>query len=70
MTAEASGTMPAAGGGDVVLSIDAMSGERGVAEVVRGMGKSLAKNHRLRYILHGDAETLAKAIRKASPCRM
>jgi glycerol-3-phosphate acyltransferase PlsX len=64
MTAE---RPPGAGPRDVVLSIDAMSGERGVSEVVRGMGKSLAKNGRLRYILHGDAETLGRAIRKASP---
>jgi glycerol-3-phosphate acyltransferase PlsX len=50
-----------------VLSIDAMSGESGVDEVVKGMGKSLAKNPRLRYIVHGDGETLMRAIRKSSP---
>lgn len=57
----------AQGIGDVVLSIDAMGGDRGVAEVIRGMGKSLAKNGRLRYILHGDAAELERAIRKSTP---
>jgi glycerol-3-phosphate acyltransferase PlsX len=44
-----------------------MGGDRGVGEVIRGMGKSLAKNPRLRYIVHGDAEQLAKAIRPGTP---
>lgn len=52
---------------DVVVSVDAMSGDKSVAEVVRGMGKSLLKNPRLRYIVHGDADTLNVAIRKDSP---
>lgn len=65
MTTEAPGT--GARKGDVVLSIDAMSGERGVAEVVRGMGKSLQKNDRLRYIVHGDEGQLRDAIRPGSP---
>ena len=73
MTAEASragsihtGAAPP-GSDDIVLSIDAMSGDRGVSEVVRGMGKSLAKNGRLRYIVHGDGDMLSNAIRKRSP---
>ncbi len=52
---------------DVVLSVDAMGGDRGVSEVVRGMGKSLDKNPRLRFILHGDEGSLAAAIREGSP---
>lgn len=56
-----------AGTGDVVLSIDAMGGDRGVDDVIRGMGKSLEKNTRLRYILHGDGELLTRSIRKRSP---
>lgn len=66
MTTEAPAT-GARSPGDVVLSIDAMSGERGVAEVVRGMGKSLQKNDRLRFIVHGDEAQLAQAIRPGSP---
>jgi glycerol-3-phosphate acyltransferase PlsX len=61
---------PAAGPrntGDVVISIDAMGGDRGVADVIRGMGKSLKLNPRLRYILHGDGELLTRSIRPGSP---
>ena len=43
-----------------MISIDAMGGDRGVGDVVRGMGKSLKKNPRLRYILHGDGDLLAR----------
>jgi glycerol-3-phosphate acyltransferase PlsX len=53
--------------GDIVISIDAMGGDRGVADVIQGMGKSLKKNPRLRYILHGDGELLARSIRKQTP---
>ncbi len=60
--------LPAGSAGeDVVLSIDAMGGDRGVDDVIQGMGKSLAKNPRLRYILHGDGELLARSIHKRSP---
>lgn len=54
-------------GGDIVISIDAMGGDRGVADIIHGMGKSIAINPRLRYILHGDADTLGRALRKNSP---
>ena len=50
--------------GDIVIAIDAMGGDRGVAEVVRGMSKSLQKNTRLRYIVHGDEAALSAAIGK------
>ena len=56
----------AANSGDIVISIDAMGGDRGVADVLKGMGKSLKKNSRLRYILHGDAGVLERAIHKGS----
>jgi phosphate acyltransferase len=52
---------------DVVIAIDAMGGDRGVGDVIRGMGKSLKKNPRLRYILHGEADALRRAIRPRSP---
>ncbi len=52
--------------GDIVISIDAMGGDRGVADVLKGMGKSLKKNPRLRYILHGDAGVLEPAIHAGS----
>lgn len=56
----------AAPGGDVVLSIDAMGGDRGIADVVRGMAKSLKKNPRLRYIVHGDGRQISAAIHSRS----
>ena len=61
------GVAPDPSAGDIVLSIDAMSGDRGVTDVLRGMGKSLNANSRLRYILHGDAEVLGRALRAGSP---
>ncbi|WP_424933685.1 phosphate acyltransferase PlsX [Amaricoccus macauensis] len=68
-TSETSHAGEAASGesGDIVISIDAMGGDRGVADVVRGMGKSLEKNPRLRYIVHGDGDALEAAIRRQSP---
>ena len=65
--ADMSGRSASARPGDIVISIDAMGGDRGVADVIRGMGKSLARNDRLRYILHGDQDALARAMRKRSP---
>jgi glycerol-3-phosphate acyltransferase PlsX len=50
--------------GDIVISIDAMGGDRGVGDVVSGMGHSLARNPRLRYILHGDRDQILRAMRK------
>jgi glycerol-3-phosphate acyltransferase PlsX len=61
------GGMTRPGTDDIVLSIDAMSGDRGVGDVLRGMGKSLKANPRLRYILHGDAEVLGRELRADSP---
>jgi len=58
---------PAPSGHDIVISIDAMGGDRGVGDIVRGMGKSLQKNPRLRYILHGDSTELHRAIQARSP---
>src|SRR5687767_5935475 len=70
MTADISRIGPDSDGtpssGDVVVSIDAMGGDRGVADVISGMGKSLAENPRLRYILHGDDALLRRAIRPGS----
>ncbi|MFO1209581.1 MAG: phosphate acyltransferase PlsX [Amaricoccus sp.] len=48
--------------GDIVISIDAMGGDRGVTEVIRGMEMSLEKNPRLRFIVHGDGDELASSI--------
>jgi glycerol-3-phosphate acyltransferase PlsX len=53
--------------GDVVISIDAMGGDRGVADVLRGMGKALEQNPRLRYIVHGDGAALQRGIKPRTP---
>ena len=69
MTSETSRTVSAGGApaaGDIVISIDAMGGDRDVGEVIRGMDMSLEKNPRLRYILHGDAGQLEPVLRKAA----
>jgi glycerol-3-phosphate acyltransferase PlsX len=50
--------------GDIVLSIDGMGGDRGVGDVVSGMSRSLEKNPRLRYILHGDRDQILHAMRR------
>ena len=61
MTAATARIGPAGGSaadtGDIVISIDAMGGDRGVADVRAAAWASRSKkNPRLRYILHGDAE--------------
>jgi phosphate acyltransferase len=61
MSAETAST-GTAGASDIVISIDAMSGDHGLPEVVQGMSMSLAKNPRLRYLLHGDDAMLREAL--------
>lgn len=47
---------------DVVLSVDAMGGDRGPSAIVDGMAKSAAKNPGLRFIVHGDTGQLEPLI--------
>ena len=42
----------------VVISVDAMGGDRGPAAVVAGLADSIAQHPRLDVILHGDEATL------------
>ena len=49
-------------GGEVVISIDAMGGDRGPAAVVAGIAESAAKNPELRFIVHGPAAELERLI--------
>ncbi|MEO0999007.1 MAG: phosphate acyltransferase PlsX [Pseudomonadota bacterium] len=44
--------------GEAVIAIDAMGGDAGPAAVVGGMARSARKNPDIRFIVHGDAETL------------
>jgi len=48
----------------VVLSIDAMGGDLGPTVVINGMGRFLKKNQNVRYIVHGDKDTLEPLIAK------
>lgn len=49
-------------GGDVVISVDAMGGDRGPSAVVAGMVESALKNPEIRFIVHGDEAQLRKLI--------
>jgi glycerol-3-phosphate acyltransferase PlsX len=55
---------PAAGGARIVISIDAMGGDRGPSAVVAGMLSSAAKNPDLDFIVHGDEAELSRLIDK------
>lgn len=48
--------------GSVVISIDAMGGDRGPAAVVAGMAASAEKNPEISFIVHGDEAELRRLI--------
>ncbi len=54
--------IPAAGDKRIVISVDAMGGDRGPAAVVAGMMLSAAKNPDIGFIVHGDEAELRKLI--------
>ncbi|WP_018633297.1 phosphate acyltransferase PlsX [Neomegalonema perideroedes] len=51
----------------VVLSIDAMGGDRAPASVLGGLAKALRERPDLRFILHGDEARLAPLLKKGAP---
>lgn len=51
-------------GREIVISVDAMGGDRGPAAVIGGMAKSAAKNPQIRFLLHGDAPALGLLLRR------
>ncbi|WP_410217467.1 phosphate acyltransferase PlsX [Paracoccus sp. (in: a-proteobacteria)] len=51
-------------GGSVVISVDAMGGDRGPSVVVAGMAESAEKNPEIRFIVHGDEPELRALIAK------
>jgi phosphate acyltransferase len=55
---------PAAGATSIVISVDAMGGDRGPAAVVAGIDKSAVKNPEIRFILHGDQKVLKRLTRR------
>lgn len=48
--------------GDVVISVDAMGGDRGPAAVVAGIAESAEKNPDIRFILHGPRAELERLV--------
>ena len=50
------------GGAVTVISVDAMGGDRGPAAVVAGLGLSAAKHPDVRFVLHGDSDTLTTLV--------
>ena len=54
----------AGNGGAVVISVDAMGGDRGPAAVVAGIEKSADKNPEIRFIVHGPEVELRRLIGK------
>ncbi|MCB2115602.1 MAG: phosphate acyltransferase PlsX [Rhodobacteraceae bacterium] len=52
--------------GRIVISVDAMGGDRGPAAVVGGLAESAAKNPRIEFILHGPEEELQRLVSKRS----
>ncbi|MFN4159426.1 MAG: phosphate acyltransferase PlsX [Gemmobacter sp.] len=62
-----SGDRPGTGGaglpeGSIVISVDAMGGDRGPAAVVAGLAISAHKNPDIAFILHGDEAVLAPLV--------
>ncbi|MBC7143389.1 MAG: phosphate acyltransferase PlsX [Rhodobacteraceae bacterium] len=50
--------------GRIVISVDAMGGDRGPSAVVAGMAQSAAKNPEIEFIVHGPEEELARLVGK------
>ena len=46
----------------MVISVDAMGGDRGPSAVVAGMAQSAAKNPEIRFIVHGNQDELSRLI--------
>ncbi|WP_299905473.1 phosphate acyltransferase PlsX [uncultured Paracoccus sp.] len=62
--AQSPGPRAPASGGSVVISVDAMGGDRGPAAVVAGIAESAEKNPEIRFIVHGDGDLLKRLIDK------
>ncbi len=65
MAPESAATMAQPTGGArsrIVISVDAMGGDRGPAAVVAGLAKSAAKNPEIGFILHGDKDELSRLV--------
>lgn len=54
---------------DIVISVDAMSGDGGLSAIVGGLAKSARKNPEIRFLLHGAASKLKPLVAKRSSLR-
>ena len=50
--------------GRIVISVDAMGGDRGPVAVIGGLAKAVARNPEVRFILHGPEEELTRLLSK------
>lgn len=48
----------------IIISVDAMGGDRGPAAVVAGISRSAKKNDEIGFLLHGPKDTLEKLVAK------
>ena len=55
--------------GRIVISVDAMGGDRGPAAVVAGIARSAKKNPRVAFILHGNAADLKRLVNRRKHLR-
>ncbi|QFQ87153.1 phosphate acyltransferase PlsX [Paracoccus kondratievae] len=53
-------------GGGVVISVDAMGGDRGPATVIAGVAESAQKNPHIRFVVHGPKAELERLISRRS----
>lgn len=49
-------------GGSVVISVDAMGGDRGPSAVIAGMAESAARNPAIRFIVHGPQAEISRLV--------
>ncbi|MFA5539032.1 MAG: phosphate acyltransferase PlsX [Gemmobacter sp.] len=63
-TESLSSELPAGFRDKIVISVDAMGGDRGPAAVVAGMVKSASRNPEIAFILHGDQAELGRLVRR------
>ncbi|MEL6690303.1 MAG: phosphate acyltransferase PlsX [Pseudomonadota bacterium] len=55
---------PEKGHGPIVISVDAMGGDRGPSTIVKGMARASKANPDLRFILHGKEDELTTLVAK------
>lgn len=63
------GTALAEGRASIVVSVDAMGGDRGPAAIVAGLAKSATQNPNIAFILHGDKSALEPLVAKRDVLR-